>query len=215
MAEKFKSKWANNIVTPKGQFVFPKLFTPDIKSEKNKYGDGKHKVTLLLTPEAAKDLNKEALKLAREQWGDKATPKTIELPAKSGDGKKYEFMHGMYTLIGKTKTKPFIVDRQKNDLEEGELNAGDWGRLAISLFTYENTKEVEREDAEGNIEIRKKTVRGVTCKLEGVQHVEVGDPSSVGGQGTNKNIFDDVEDDDDDDEDVVVTGADEEDEWDD
>lgn len=192
---KFEPTYANGLKTPRGRLFWISAFRPDMRGQ---YATKKYKASCFWpdTEEgraSLKHLRDAAIALAEAQPGWENVPiKSIDLPFRKGDRKveKYPYLKGQLYLTAKSKSKPTCVGvPYTDDLEEGDLYSGCYGRLSLSLMTYESTEKV-RDAATG--EMFTQTSRGVTCLLDGIQKLADGDRLGGGG-GAGRSVFDDDE----------------------
>lgn len=191
MADKKDSK---NIryVTPYFRVSFPNVFKPKAAFRGNEptYNiqmlfpkDGKMKADLT----ELKDLIKQA---AKKKFGDKL-PGTVKNPFKwplnDGNEKELDNYKGMIYANAKSKFKPGIIDKDKNEiLDASEFYAGCWARATISIYGF------EIKDPETHAVIS----YGVAFGLDNLQKVK--DDTSFSGKKNAKDDFDEIEDLDDD-----------------
>ena len=131
---------------------------------------------------------KKAIDFAREgKWKDK-TPKGFSTTFKDGDDEEIipESVEvgdapyaGHYFMNLKTSTKPGVVDRNLDKIiDESTFRSGDYCRVSIVAFAY---------DQKGN--------RGISFALHNIQVLKKGEP--LGGQSRAEDDFDVVDEDDD------------------
>lgn len=170
-----KAVFINDVLTPEGVIVWPKLKDPDTKGQ---YADGKYKVTFAF----AKDIDFAALKAgvlaaAKEAFGF-TDLKQFAHPFRDGDKKaeKYPFMAGQVVIVVKSKTQPQVFDAQRKVLDHSALYSGARGRLLLTAFSYVGSEKV-RDGKTG--EIVTVETKGVTLKLEAIQFTRDGE--RIGG----------------------------------
>lgn len=127
--------------------------------------------------EAVKEANKSKLAGASGK-----IPANLKTPLRDGDeedkGPEYE---GCYFLNAKTKTKPQIVDRDRNPImDKSEMYSGVYGFCSLSFYAY---------DVEGS--------KGIAAGLGNILTLGVGEP--LDGRTTAEDDFADLEFDDEDD----------------
>lgn len=148
---------------------FPDLFIP----RPFKPGDEpKYKATLLLAKDdpqiaAIETAIKEAAKASK--WGAKADSvlKSIrgnpnKFCFQDGDTKDYDGYAGMMALTANSKSRPLVIDGQKNPLTQadGKPYAGYYVNASVEFFGYDNSGS------------------GISASLKGVQFVRDGDSFS-------------------------------------
>ncbi len=160
----FKPEFINNIVTPIGRVSFPHLSKPD---EGRQYSDGKFKATLLL-PKKGVDLGPlktAALKVAQKSWPSKV--KTLDdfvHPFRDGDLKDAEGYKGSVFITCKSKRRPRMVGKMKEDVDGDMFYGGCKARFIVTAMTYMQAGKP-----------------GVTFLLDVVQFA--GDGEKLGGGG--------------------------------
>lgn len=119
------------VTTPEFRLAFPSINKPD---EKN---DGKYVITMLFDKSADLSALKSAAKSAAvEKWGDKV-PKDLRSPFLDGDEKDLDGFAGCTYVRAKTKIKPVVVDRNRNEiLEPNDVYAGCYCRASVVAFAY-------------------------------------------------------------------------------
>jgi hypothetical protein len=130
-----KPEFINDIVTPIGRLSFPHLAKPD---EGRQYSDSKFKGTLLL-PKKGVDLGPlktAALKCAQKKW-----PKITKLdefvhPFRDGDLKDAEGYKGCIYIVAKTKRRPKLIGKMKEELDGDHFYGGCKARFIVSAMTY-------------------------------------------------------------------------------
>lgn len=127
------------IITPVGRVAFVKnLFKPNDK--------GRYSVAVVFDTDADTVKALEPLKgliggLVKEKWGDKApsnlfTPMKIE--TREDMLEKYDFMRDKVTLNASNGFEVSAIDTNNQELFDGDIKAGDYVRLSISGYTYDN-----------------------------------------------------------------------------
>ncbi len=187
-----KESWPQ-VASPTATARYVWLDKPDAKTEKNQYGNGKFKVTLLVPKTAnLKGLLEAVTAAARQKWGPTVDLATIKKPFSDGDTKGKEGFAGMVCITAQTQYKPTLygVDAlgKKRELgPEESIWAGDTVRAGLLAFPYENTEEqVKIENGQvvmvgAKPLMEKVVVRGVTFQLCAVQLVSKGERVGQGG----------------------------------
>lgn len=130
--------------------------------------DAKYSICLLIPKEDKEGVAKikKAIDAAVQEgvsseWGGKM-PKNLKLPLRDGDEERADEApeyEGMLFMNATSKTKPGIVDRDRNEiLDPDEVYSGCWGRASINFYAF---------DSNGN--------RGVACGLNHVQKLKDGE----------------------------------------
>lgn len=149
--------------------------------------DGKYMTNILLPKdesETVRALN-NAIETAKRnaivsKWSGKE-PKKLDLPLRDGDEKDDDVYTDQYYLNAKCKTRPGIVDRQRNPItDEEEIYSGVWAIVSVTFYGY---------DVSGN--------KGIACGLNNIMKVK--DDEHLGGRTSANNDFEGVDIDDDDD----------------
>lgn len=164
--------------TPEGRVSFPQVFKP--KSFRNQ--EPKFSMTLLFKKSSADltEMKRAAANAAIEKWGPKENwPKKLKWPFRDGD-KDQPDMKGYpgHIFVSMTsKTKPGLIDRQKNPIDEasGSFYAGCYAHATCIAFAY---------DVEGS--------KGVSFALQNIQKLRDGEPFS--GKRSAEDEFDALED---------------------
>lgn len=98
----------------------------------------------------AKTLNAVVEAVAKEKWKDKATGILKELRAKgrvcyktdplSKDGEVYDGFEGMHSLNSSSKTRPLVIDQQKNPLTaaDGKPYSGCFVNVSLDIWAQDN-----------------------------------------------------------------------------
>jgi len=167
------------ITTGKVRFSYCHIFEPRTLEG----SDPKYSVTLLIkkTDDFTVKKIRAAVQAAQTAYTDRNPGK--KAPTKNtihdGDGVREsgeEFgpeCKGCYVITASTKTKPIIVDADKNLITDpAEIYSGCYGRAIINAFAY---------DTHGN--------KGITFALNGVMKLSDGDP--LGGSRATADDFDD------------------------
>lgn len=155
----------SKVVTGLVRFSYCNIF----RSRAFKEGqDAEYSVCLLIPKDDKKTLAKikaavdEAVEAGiSSKWGGKQ-PKNLHLPLRDGDEERADEApeyEGMFFLNAKSKEKPGIVDRDRNEiLDPDEVYSGCWGRASINFYPY---------DRNGN--------RGVGVGLNNIQKIKDGE----------------------------------------
>jgi hypothetical protein len=136
---------AKSPVSPIGRVSFPTVF------EAREYaGKSNFSIVLLFdkTDPGLKVLAEKALSALKDKFGDKA-PKSFkpgDYPAKwsnpfvNGDESDVAGYEGKIAIRFKSKTKPQVVDGQRNPITEdsGRLYAGCFARVSYSVYAFDN-----------------------------------------------------------------------------
>ena len=161
--------------------VFQK-YVPDGTTEKGKF------MTNVLIPKSEKETVKalqaaiEAAKKAAivSKWGGKE-PKKLDMPLRDGDDKDDENYEDMWYVNAKCNTRPGIVDKDMNPIDdEEEIYSGVWCYVSVTFYGY---------DVSGN--------RGIACGLNNLKKFK--DDDKFGGRVSAESDFGDLDFDDDDD----------------
>lgn len=154
------------VITGLVRLSYAHLFEPTSIDGK---GDKKYSVSLLIPKsdtetiarieaavEAAKDLGKS-------KWGGKI-PAKLKLPLRDGDEERSDDAAyvGHYFINASSKTKPGVVDRNKQPvLDQEEVYSGCYGRASINFYPF---------DTSGN--------KGIAAGLNNVQKLKNGEALS-------------------------------------
>ena len=118
------------------------------------------------------------------KWGGRK-PGNLKLPLRDGDAERADEnpeYKGMYFLNANSKTKPGIIDRDRNEiLDPEEVYSGCWGRASINFYAF---------DSHGN--------RGVGVGLNNIQKLKDGERLGAARASAEDDFADDYEDDEDD-----------------
>lgn len=192
MSEKEKDSKKLRYVTPYFRVSFPNVFKPKAAFRGNEptYNiqmlfprEGKHKADL-------KELKALVEQAAKKKFGDtlpgtKKNP--FKWPLQDGNEKELENYKGMTYCNAKSKFKPGIIDKDKNEiLDPSEFYAGCWARATISIYGF----EIKDPETQAVISY------GVAFGLDNLQKVR--DDASFSGKKNAKDDFDTIEDLDDD-----------------
>ena len=152
--------------------------------------DGKYQTSVLI-PKTEKETLKAinaAIEAAKQQgivskWGGK-TPKNLSMPLNDGGDREDKLYKNHFFVNAKAKTRPGIVDRNKQPIvDEEEMYSGVWAIVSITFFPYE---------ASGN--------KGVACGLNNLMKWK--DDDRLGGRVSAEADFDGVDTSSEDDEDL-------------
>jgi len=160
---------------------FPDLFTA---RPFNPGDEPKFKATFLIEKDSPQIKAVEAAikAAATEKWGAKADAIIKGVRAnpnkfcfQDGDTKDYDGYEGMMALSASSKSRPLLLDRDKNQLVEadGRPYAGCYVNASLEVFAYTNS---------GN---------GISAALKGVQFAKNGDAFG-GGAPASPDDFDDL-----------------------
>lgn len=109
------------------------------------------------------------------KFGGKIPVANFKRPLRDGDAERPDdpTYKGMYFFTASTRTKPGIVDQNREDIiDSTKVYSGCYGRLNINFYPF-NTN--------GN--------KGIACGLNHVQFLEDGE--ALGGRGSASDAFDD------------------------
>jgi len=166
--------FGSTVVTPKGQFFFYDVDTPNTaeKHPKNKFPSDRYDVTMGCPKDA--DFSKmkaECEKVAKEAF---KTVEGIDMPFANGDEKGMSSMKGMIIIRGKCSKRPGLIDGDKQRITEEEVQAGMWGRISLTPMSYMSGK-----------------TKGVTFILKNVQALTALEYENLGGASTPEDDFGD------------------------
>ena len=176
------------VVTGKCRFSYANVFQPR-KSDEN--AEAKYELTLLIPKSDKKTYQKvmDAIEAAsakgKAKFGDKwpAKPKHT---LKDGDGYKDNGdaygpeCKGHWVLRASSKSKPQVVDANRNDiLDATEVYSGCYGRASINFYPFVVPSN-----------------KGISCGLGNVQKLADGEPLGGGRTLAANDFADDFEDDD-------------------
>lgn len=164
------------------RLAFPSLFEPSTFGD----GDPAYQATLIIAgddPQIAA-INKVIDAVAKEKWGAKADAtlkalrSTGKVALKSGDEKsQYDGFEGNWFMQPRNKTRPTVVDGQRQPLNErdGRIYAGCYVNASIELWAQDNQYG-----------------KRVNATLRGVQFVRDGEAFG-GGRPAEADEFDELE----------------------
>lgn len=99
------------------------------------------------------------------KWGGRE-PKKVDNPLKEGDEKDDPVYNGHFHVNAKCKTRPGVVDRDRQPImDEEEIYSGVWAVVSVTFFPY---------DVSGN--------KGIACGLNNVMKFKDGEP--LGGRSS-------------------------------
>jgi hypothetical protein len=162
------------------RLAFPALFEPSSYGE----GDPAYSATLIMDPQQAEVVEKALAAVAREKWGAKADAQLKALRAsgkvclRDGDEKAdYDGFEGMMFVAARSKTRPTVVDGQRQPITErdGRIYAGCYVNASIEVWAQDN--------AYG---------KRVNATLRGIQFVRDGEAFG-GGRPAAADEFDELE----------------------
>jgi hypothetical protein len=165
------------------RLAFPSLFEPSTFGD----GDPAYQCTLIMDDEQAQALDMVIASVAREKWGAKgdATLKTLrstgKVALKNGDEKsQYDGFEGNWFIAPRAKTRPTVVDGQRQPLTErdGLIYAGCYVNASVELWAQDNQYG-----------------KRVNATLRGIQFVRDGEAFG-GGRPAQADEFDEIEVDD-------------------
>lgn len=176
---------ATKVITGKVRASFVHLLEPDAFEGQ----DPKYSVMLLIpktdkvTLSKIKKAQKAAAEAGKSSKFDGKLPKNLKNTLRDGDEEQdtdeYPEFKGMYFINASSKTKPGIVDKDRQEiLDPDDIYSGMYVRASLNFFAY-NTA--------GN--------KGVSAGLNNIQ--KVGDGDFLGGRSSAEDDFDDWEDDED------------------
>ena len=171
---------AGRLMLKNVRLAFPSLFEP------SSYGEGEpsYQATLIMDQAQADGLDKVLATVAREKWGAKgdaqlkALRSTGKVCLRDGDEKPdYDGFQGMMFVAARSKVRPKVVDRLRNDVSErdGLFYAGCYVNALLEIWAQDN--------AYG---------KRINCTLRGVQFVRDGEAFG-GGRPAAADEFDELE----------------------
>jgi hypothetical protein len=171
---------AGRVMLKNVRLAFPSLFEPSAYGE----GEPSYQATLIMDQAQADGLDKVLATVAREKWGAKADAQlkalrsTGKVCLRDGDEKPdYDGFAGMMFVAARSKTRPTVVDGQRNPLTErdGRLYAGCYVNASVEVWAQDN--------AYG---------KRINCTLRGIQFVCDGEAFG-GGRPAAADEFDELE----------------------
>lgn len=173
------------VITGKVRLSYAHLFKPQAIDEGQ---DPKYSVCLLIPKSDKVTLKKikaavEAAKQAGLNTLGGKIPANLKTPLRDGDEERpdQEEYQGMYFMNASSKTKPGVIDRNKDEImDSSEVYSGCYGRASVNFYAY-----------------NKAGSKGIACGLNNIQKLADGD--YLGGRSRAEDDFDDDFDDDDDD----------------
>ena len=114
---------AGRLMLKNVRLAFPALFEPSVYGE----GDPAYSATLIMDTAQAEVVDKAIAGVARDKWGAKADAQLKALRAagkvclRDGDEKAdYDGFEGMMFIAARSKTRPTVVDGQRQPLLQGD-----------------------------------------------------------------------------------------------
>lgn len=164
------------------RIAFPRLYKAE---QVNGQGEPQFSATFIMPKhyQIAKDVQTAIEQVAKEKWTDKAEgilkklKAELKLCLKDGDLKEeLEGFSGNYYLNANNKIRPYVVDRDKTQLnpDSGVIYAGCYVNAVIDIWAMDN-----------------KHGKRICASLSGVQFYKDGDAFSGGGIATDAD-FDDL-----------------------
>lgn len=171
---------AGRLMLKNVRLAFPALFEP------SSYGDGDpaYSATLIMDPAQAELVEKAIAGVARDKWGAKADAQLKALRAsgkvclRDGDEKAdYDGFEGMMFIAARSKTRPTVVDGQRQPLtqSDGRIYAGCYVNASLEIWAQDNGYG-----------------KRVNATLRGVQFVRDGEAFG-GGRPASADEFDEIE----------------------
>ena len=171
---------AGRLMLKSVRLAFPALIEP------SSYGEGEpaYSATLIMDPDQAEAVDKALAAVAKDKWGAKADAQLKALRAsgkvclRDGDEKaEYDGFEGKMFVAARSKTRPTVVDGQRNPLTErdGRIYAGCYVNASIEIWAQDN--------AYG---------KRVNATLRGIQFVRDGEAFG-GGRPAAADEFDEIE----------------------
>ena len=171
---------AGRLMLKNVRLAFPALFEPSSYGE----GDPAFSATLIMDPAQAEVVDKAIAGVARDKWGAKADAQLKALRAagkvalRDGDEKAdYDGFEGMMFIAARSKTRPTVVDGQRQPLTQGD------GRIYAGCYVNASLEVWAQDNAYG---------KRINCTLRGVQFVRDGEAFG-GGRPAAADEFDEVE----------------------
>ena len=178
---------STKVITGKVRFSYVNIFRSRAFNDGQ---DAKYSICLLI-PKSDKATIKKVKAAIEEavqegvssKWSGRK-PGNLKLPLRDGDDERAEEAPeyaGMYFLNANSKTKPGIIDRDRNEiLDPEEVYSGCWGRASINFYAF---------DSHGN--------RGVGVGLNNIQKLKDGERLGSARASAEDDFADDYEDDED------------------
>lgn len=171
---------AGRIMLRNVRLAFPALFEPSSYGE----GDPAYSATLIMDPAQADAVDKAIAGVARDKWGAKAEAQLKALRAagkvclRDGDEKAdYDGFEGMMFIAARSKTRPTVVDGQRQPLTQSD------GRIYAGCYVNASLEVWAQDNAYG---------KRINCTLRGVQFVRDGEAFG-GGRPASADEFDELE----------------------
>jgi hypothetical protein len=178
---------ATNIASPAGRIMlrnvrlaFPNLFEPSSYGE----GDPAYSATLIMDQQQAEAVDKALAAVARDKWGAKADAQLKALRAsgkvclRDGDEKAdYDGFEGMMFVAARSKTRPTVVDGQRQPLTQGD------GRIYAGCYVNASLEIWAQDNGYG---------KRINATLRGIQFVRDGEAFG-GGRPAAADEFDEIE----------------------
>ena len=171
---------AGRVMLKNVRLAFPSLFEPSAYGE----GEPSYQATLIMDQAQADGLDKVLATVAREKWGAKADAQlkalrsTGKVCLRDGDEKPdYDGFQGNMFVAARSKTRPTVVDGQRNPISErdGRIYAGCYVNASVEVWAQDN--------AYG---------KRINCTLRGIQFVRDGEAFG-GGRPAAADEFDELE----------------------
>ena len=164
--DKSEKPLITKIVTGRVRLSYANIWTPRSATPDQ---EPKYSCAILVHKSDAATLKKinDAVEAAKEQgkakWGGRIPP-SIKLPLRDGDLEKDDPAYkGHYFFSANSKTKPSIVDRNRDVIiDQSEVYSGCYARVSVNFYPFDASK----------------TAKGVACGLNGIQKLEDGEPFS-------------------------------------
>lgn len=175
---------STKVKTGKVRFSYAHVFTPTSVEEG---GEKKYSVSILIDKKDKVTLKriKDAVKAAEADLKVKCNgklPKNYKTPLRDGDDEREddENYEGMMFLNASSKSKPGVVDRDREELfDDEDFYSGCWGRAVLNMYAF---------NVSGN--------KGIAAGLNNLQKLEEGEKLGGGGSSAAEDFADDYEDDD-------------------
>lgn len=138
MAKQFENKFGDKIITPKGRLYYFDIDTPNTKDKhpNNLYPSDKFDVTIgFKNGVDLSDAIEKCNAVAVESFG---STDGVAMPFHNGDEKSQDNMKGYIIARAKCSKRPGCVDENKEQLTEGEIDGGMFGRLSVTPMTYKS-----------------------------------------------------------------------------